>query len=91
MDDSVGQSNVLSLMQFVPARSNYSTHVKTFVEKRHSLSLGMFVCIFVPNEEFDLLGKQTTDRSLTSCGEHLGLLEHLPTETYRDILLPSVS
>jgi hypothetical protein len=78
-------------MQFVPTGSDYSAQVKAFVKKRHSLSLGTFVSFFVPNQEFDLLGEQTADRSLTSGGENLGLLEHLPTKADRDVLLLAIS
>lgn len=67
-------------MPFVPARSNYSADVKALVEKRHRLPFGTFVGFFVPNQEFDLLGKQPADRSLTSGGENLDLLEYLPTK-----------
>ncbi|MGD0824446.1 MAG: hypothetical protein ABR908_07675 [Terriglobales bacterium] len=77
-------------MPFVPTRSDYSTQVKTFVEKRPSLPFGPLVGFFVANEELDLLGKETTDRSFTSGSENLGLLEQLPTQTYRDVLLPVV-
>jgi hypothetical protein len=36
-------------MQFVPARSNHSAHAKAFIEKRHSLPFGAFVCFFFAN------------------------------------------
>jgi hypothetical protein len=78
-------------MQFVPASPNHSAQVKALVEKRHSLSLGTFVCFFVPNQEFDLLGEQTADRSLSSGGENLGLPEHLPAKADRHVLLLTIS
>jgi hypothetical protein len=78
-------------MQFVPARSDGSAHVKAFVEKRPSLPLGAVVCFFVANEELDLLCKEATDRSFTSGSKNFGLLEHLPTQTYCDVLLPAIS
>jgi len=78
-------------MQFVPTRSDYSAHMKAFVEKRPSLPFGAVVRLFVANEEFDLLCKETTDRSFTSGSENLGLLEQLPTQTYRDVLLLVIS
>jgi len=74
-------------MQFVATRSDYSAHMKSFVEKRPSLPFGAVVRLFVANEELDLLCKETTDRSFTSGSENLGLLEQLPTQTYRDVLL----
>jgi hypothetical protein len=77
-------------MPFVPARSDYSAHVKSFVENRPSLPFGAVICFFVANEELDLLGKEATDRSFTSRGENLGLLEDLPTQTYRDVLLLAI-
>jgi hypothetical protein len=77
-------------MQFVPTRSDYSAHMKPFVEKRSSLPFGTVVCFFVANEELDLLGKEATDRSFTPSSENLGLLEDLPTQTYRDVLLPAI-
>jgi hypothetical protein len=77
-------------MQFVPARSDYSAHVKSFVENRPSLPFGAVVRFFVANEELDLLGKEATDRSFMSGSENLGLLEQLPTQTYRDVLLPVI-
>jgi hypothetical protein len=78
-------------MQFVPTRSDYSAHVKAFVEKRPSLPFGAVVRLFVANEELDLLCKETTDRSFTSGSENLGLLEQLPTQTYCDVLLLAIS
>jgi hypothetical protein len=78
-------------MQFVSARSNYATHMKAFVKKRPSLSLGSFVCFLVTNEEFDLLGKETADRRFPTGGQNLGLLEDLPTQAYRDVLFSVIS
>jgi hypothetical protein len=78
-------------MPFVPTGSDHSAHVKTFVEKRPSLPLGVVVCFLVANEQLDLLGKEAADRSFTSGSENLGLLEHLPTQTYCDVLLPTIS
>jgi hypothetical protein len=77
-------------MPFVPARSDHSAHVKSFVEKRPSLPFGAIVRFFVANEELDLLGKEATDRSFPSRGENLGLLDDLSTQTYRDVLLPAI-
>jgi hypothetical protein len=77
-------------MQFVPARSDYSAHVKSFVENRSRLPFGAVVRFFVANEELDLLCKEATDRSFTSGSKNLGLLEQLPTQTYRDVLLPAI-
>jgi len=78
-------------MQFVPTRSDYSAHMKAFVEKRLGLPFGSVVGFFVANEELDLLCKEATDRSFTSGSENLGLLEQLPTQTYRDVLLLVIS
>jgi hypothetical protein len=69
-------------MQFVPARSDCSAHVKSFVENRPSLPFGAVVRFFV--------AKEATDRSFMSGSENLGLLEQLPTQTYRDVLLPAI-
>jgi len=78
-------------MQFVPTRSDHSAHMKAIVEKRPSLPFGAVVRLFVANEELDLLRKETTDRSFTSGGKNLGLLEQLPTQTYCDVLLFVIS
>jgi hypothetical protein len=77
-------------MQFVPTRSDCSAHVKAFVEKRSSLPFGVVVSFFVANEKLDLLCKEATDRSFTSGSENLGLLKQLPTQAYRDVLLPAI-
>jgi hypothetical protein len=77
-------------MPFIPARSDYTAHVKALVEKRPSLPFGAVVCLSVANQELDLLSKEATDRSFTSSSENLRLLEHLSTQTYCDVLLPVI-
>jgi len=78
-------------MQFVPAHSNYPTHMKAFVKKRHSLSFGTFICFLVADQDLDLLGKEAADRRFATGGQNLGLLEDLPAEAYRDVLLSAIS
>jgi hypothetical protein len=74
-------------MQFIPSCCNYSAHVKPFVEDRHCLSFGTFVCFLVTNERFDLLGKKATDGSFSPSGENSGFLKHVSAKTYRHVLL----
>jgi len=74
-------------MQFFPTCSDCSAHVKAFVEKRPRLPFVAVVRLLVANKQLELLCKETTDRSFTSGSENLGLLEQLPTQTYRDVLL----
>jgi hypothetical protein len=68
-------TKVLSLMQFVPTRSNYSAHAKAFVKKRHSLALGAFVCLFFSDEDLNLSGEEPADGGLASGSKNLGLLQ----------------
>jgi hypothetical protein len=78
-------------MQFVPVRSNYSTQMKAVIEKRQGLAFGPFVCFIVTYKEFDFLGQEPADRSLTPGGENLRFFEHSPAQTYGYILFPTVS
>jgi hypothetical protein len=66
-------------MQLVPPRWNFPTQVKALFEKRQCLPLGALISFFVSHEAFDLMSKETADRSLTARSENLGLLEYLPT------------
>jgi hypothetical protein len=78
-------------MQFVPVRSNYTTQMKAVIEKRQRLPFGTFVCFIVIYKEFDFLGQEPADRSLTPGGENLRFFEHSPAQTYGYILFPAVS
>jgi hypothetical protein len=64
--------------------------VKALVEKCPSLPFGAVVSFFLANEELDFLRQEATDRSFASGSENLGLLEHLPTQAYGDVLLPAI-
>jgi hypothetical protein len=78
-------------MQFISADANYPTHMKALVKKRHRLSFGMVVRFFVTDEEFDFLGKEPAYRRFPAGSQNLGLLQDLPTEAYRDVLLSAIS
>ena len=80
-------TKVLSLMQFVSTGSNHTTHMKAVIEQRHGLSLRTLVGFFLPNERFNLLGKETADGGGTACGENSHLLERLPSQAYGHVLL----
>ena len=78
-------------MQFLPARSNCSPHVKPLVHKLQSLSFGARIGFFVTNQELDLLRNEAADRGLTPGGEDLGLFEDFPAQTDRHVLFPVIS
>jgi hypothetical protein len=78
-------------MQFIPVRSNCPTQMKALIEKRQRLPFGTFVCFIVTYKEFDFLGQEPADRSLTPGGENLRFFEHSPAQTYGYILFPAVS
>src|SRR6267378_7669262 len=78
--------NVLSLMQFVPADSNYAAQVKTLVEQRHRLPLSALVSLFFTYEELNLMSQQAADGGRTASSDDLGLLNGLPVETDCQVL-----
>ena len=78
--------NVLSLMQFVPADSNYTAQVKTLVEQRHRLPLSALVSLFFTYEELNLMSQQAADGGRTAGSDDLGLLNGLPVETDCQVL-----
>ena len=78
--------NVLSLMQFVPADSNYAAQVKTLVEQRHRLPLSALVSLFFTYEELDLMSQQAADGGRTAGSDDLGLLYGFPVKTDCQVL-----
>ena len=78
--------NVLSLMQFVPADSNYAAQVKTLVEQRHRLPLSALVCLFFTYKELNLMSQQAADGGRTAGSDDLGLLYGLPVQTDCQVL-----
>jgi hypothetical protein len=78
-------------MKFFSPCSNYSTHVKTSIEKGCSLAFGTFIFLVFTNHGLDLLGEKTADRSVAASRQNLGLPEHLSIETYRYVLFSPFS
>src|SRR6267143_5022228 len=78
--------NVLSLMQFVPADSNYAAQVKTLVEQCHGLPLSALVSLFFTYEELNLMSQQAADRGRTAGSDDFGLLYGFPVETDCQVL-----
>src|SRR5258706_9777165 len=78
--------NVLSLMQFVPADSNYAAQVKTLVEQCHRLPLSALVSLFFTYEELNLMSQQAADGGRTAGSDDLGLLYGLPGQTDCQVL-----
>src|ERR1700704_396009 len=78
--------NVLSLMQFVPADSNYAAQVKPLVKQFHRLPLSALVSLFFTYEELNLMSQQAADRGRTAGSDDLGLLYGLPVQTDCQIL-----
>jgi len=74
-------------MQFVSTRSNRTAHMKALIEQRHGLSLCTLVRFFLPDEDLNLLGKETADGSSPAGGENSDLLERLPGQAYGHVLL----
>src|SRR6267143_232040 len=79
--------NVLSLMQFVPADSNYAAQVKTLVEQCHGLPLSALISLFFTYEELNLMSQQAADGGRTAGSDDLGLLYGFPVETNCQVLL----
>jgi len=77
-------------MQFVAAGRTCSAQVKTVFEKLDGLPFGVFVGIVLTHQDFNLLGKQPTDRSIPAGRENLCFAKSWPAETYRDILLVGI-
>lgn len=50
--------NVLPLMEFISADSDYAAQVKALIEQRHSLPLGPFIGFFLAYQCFNLLSQE---------------------------------
>src|SRR5579863_5130849 len=74
-------------MPLVPAGANYAAQMKSLVEQSRSLTLSALVGFLFPDQNFDLLGEQATDRRTTPCGQDLGLTQRLPGQANCHILL----
>ena len=55
--------------------------MKSLVEKRYRLPVGLFICFFISHEELDVLRKEAAKRSLTSVREDFSFLESAGTGT----------
>jgi hypothetical protein len=65
--------------------------VKALFEKLDGLPFSVFVGFVFTHQDFNLLGKQSTDGSIPAGGENLRFAKSWPAETYRDILLAGIS
>src|ERR1700688_904912 len=82
--------NVLALMQFITAGSDYAAQVKTLIEQRHSLPLSAFVGFLLADEDLYLPGQQTADGGRTPGSKDFGHADGLPVETDGQILFSIV-
>jgi hypothetical protein len=65
-------------MQVVPGASNHTAQVKALIEERRCLPLGTLIGFLFAYENFNLLGKETTDRSGPAGSKNLNFPESLP-------------
>src|SRR6266851_2174443 len=79
--------NALSLMQFIPAGSNYAAQVKTLVEQRHGLPLRASVGFFLAHEDLNLTSQQAANGGRTPGSEDLGQPDGLPIKADGQVLL----
>src|ERR1700730_9319462 len=82
--------NVLPLMQFIPAGSNYTAQGKTLIQQRHGLPLRAFVGFLLAYEDLNLTSQQTADRSRTPSSEDLGHPDGVSVETNGKVLFSIV-
>src|SRR5215469_15554818 len=74
-------------MQFVAPGRRYSAKMEAAFKNRQCLPFSAFVGFFRSHQSFNFLRQQAADRGLAASGKDPGFLEHLSTETYRDVLL----
>jgi hypothetical protein len=53
--------NVLPVMKFISADSDYATQVEALVEQGHGLPLGPFVGFFLANKNLDLMSQEAAN------------------------------
>ena len=80
-------TNVLALMQLVPAGSNPSAQMETLFEEGQSRALGTLPGLFRANEQFNLFGKEPADRCRAAGGQNSGFSHGFRTDADRNVLL----
>jgi hypothetical protein len=78
-------------MQFIPSSTNFAAKMKALLEQRQCLPLSAIVCLFLPDENLDLLSDQAADRGRSASGKHYGLPYGLPWKADSKVLLGRIS